>query len=303
MRTAYPWRGHWDYSMEKYNNLGQVFKNLRTNRHISLKQISNERVSAAQISRFERGESDISLEKFLIALNNMHIEVSEFMDAVNNYQRTEQIRFMSALIPLEYERNVAGFQKMQAEEVKKFTEHPDIYRYHLNAILLQSFICKCDVSVVFPKEYIDEVTDYLFTTEEWNMYELILIGNLYLFIDIPLLHRMGQEILKRKDYYWEISSHKNLVTITLLNIWETCLHRDALETAAFYKEKIEPLLDSETDLYGRTIYLFLSGLLQYKQGSRQAGIEDMKKAIQIFEWTGSENLANNYKKDFARFVK
>lgn len=54
--------------MQNYDNLGQVFKNLRTNRHISLKQISNERVSAAQISRFERGESDISLEKFLIAL-------------------------------------------------------------------------------------------------------------------------------------------------------------------------------------------------------------------------------------------
>lgn len=179
--------------MQNYDHLGQVFKNLRTNRHISLKQISNERVSAAQISRFERGESDISLEKFLIALSNMHIEVSEFMDAVNNYQRTEQIRFMSALIPLEYERNIAGFQKMQAEEAWEFSEHPDIYRHHLNVILLQSFICKCDATVPFPEEYIDEVTDYLFTTEEWNMYELILIGNLYLFIDIPLLHRMGQE--------------------------------------------------------------------------------------------------------------
>lgn len=102
--------------MLKYDNLGQVFKNLRTNRHISLKQISDETVSASQISRFERGESDLSLEKFLTALDHMHIEVSEFMDAVNNYQRTEQIRFMSALIPLEYERDVAGFQKMQEEE-------------------------------------------------------------------------------------------------------------------------------------------------------------------------------------------
>lgn len=102
--------------MPKYDNLGQVFKNLRTNRHISLKQISDETVSASQISRFERGESDLSLEKFLTALDHMHIEVSGFMDAVNNYQRTEQIRFMSALIPLEYERDVAGFQKMQEEE-------------------------------------------------------------------------------------------------------------------------------------------------------------------------------------------
>ena len=101
----------------------------------------------------------------------------------------------------------------------------------------------------------------------------------------------------------KIGSHKNLVTITLLNIWETCLHRDALTVALFYMEKIEPLLNDETDLYKRTIYLFLSGLLHYKQGEKQSGIEEMKNAIQIFEWVGSENLANNYKKDFERFVR
>lgn len=289
--------------MQKYEKLGQVFKSLRTNRHISLKQIANDEVSISQISRFERGESELSIGKFLVALDNMNIEVSEFMDAVNNYQRTEQIRFMSALIPLEYERDIAGFQKMFDEEEQKYKEHPEIYRYHLNTILLQSFICKCDSSIPFPKEYIEQITDYLFTTEDWNMYELVLIGNLYLFIDIPLLHKMGQEILKRQYYYCEIGSHKSLVTITLLNIWETCLHRDSLETAAFYMEKTRLLINDETDLYKRTIYLFLSGLQHYKEGSVLDGIDEMKRAIQIFEWVGSNNLANNYKNDFARFVK
>lgn len=288
--------------MQKYDNLGQVFKNLRTNRHISLKQISNEAVSASQISRFERGESDLSIGKFLIALDNMNIEVSEFIDAVNNNRRTEQISFMSALISLEYKRDIEGFIKMRDEEEQKFEDNPDVYRYHLNTILLQSFICKCDSSIRFPQEYIDQVTEYLFITEDWNMYELILIGNLYLFIDIPLLHTMGQEILKRKDYYDEIGSHRNLVTITLLNIWETCLHRNNLEIAAFYMDKIKDLLDDETDLYKRTIYLFLSGLQHYKAGAVLNGIDEMKRAIQIFEWVGCDNLANNYKKDFERFI-
>ena len=289
--------------MQKYDNLGQVFKNLRTNRRISLKQISNEAVSVSQLSRFERGESDLSIGKLLIALENMNVEVSEFIDAVNNNQQTEQIRFMSALIPLEYKRDVDGFMKMRDEEEQKFKENPDVYRYHLNTILLQSFICKCDSSIPFPGEYIDQVAEYLFITEDWNMYELILIGNLYLFIDIPLLHTMGQEILKRKSYYDEIGSHRNLVAITLLNIWETCLHRDNFEIASFYMEKTKDLIEDETDLYKRTIYLFLKGLQHYKSGLVLEGIDEMKRAIQIFEWVGSENLANNYKKDFERFVR
>lgn len=289
--------------MQKYDNLGRVFKNLRTNRHISLKQISNEAVSVSQLSRFERGESDLSIGKLLIALSNMNVEVSEFIDAVHNNQQTEQIRFMSALIPLEYKRDVDGFMKMRDEEEQKFKKNPDVYRYHLNTILLQSFICKCDLSIPFPQEYIDQVTEYLFITEDWNMYELILIGNIYLFIDIPLLHMMGQEILKRKSYYDEIGSHRNLVTITLLNIWETCLHRDYIEIASFYMDKTKDLIEDETDLYKRTIYLFLTGLQHYKGGSVLDGIDEMKRAIQIFEWVGSDNLANNYKKDFERFVR
>lgn len=285
------------------DNLGQVFKKIRTNRHISLKQLANEEVSAAQISRFERGESDISLGRFLVALERMHVEVSEYIDAVNDNQRTEQIRFMSALIPLEYERDINGFRRMQQEEERKYKENPDVYRYHLNTILLQSFICKCDPEIPFPKDYIAELTDYLFVTEEWNMYELILIGNTYLFIDIPLLHKMGQEIVKRQDYYNEIGSHKSLVSITLLNIWETCLHRGNLEVADFYRKNIKPILDDETDIYKRTIYLFLSGLQHYLEGRKNSGKTEMKRAISIFEWTGSSNLAANYKKDYDRFVK
>ena len=289
--------------MQKYDNLGEVFKKLRTNRHISLKQISNEEVSASQISRFERGEADISLSKFLVALDNMKVEIGEFMDAAKDYKSSEQIKLMKQLVPLEYERNIEGFRKLMAEEEEKFKKNPSVYHYHLNTILLQSFVCKCDETIPFPKEYMDELTDYLFTTEEWNYYELILIGNTYLFIDIPLLHKMGQEILKQKDAYWNIGSKRNVVMITLLNIWETCLHRDSLEVAKFYREKTKALLEDETDLYKLTIHLFLSGLEDYKEGRIELGKDEMNKAIKIFEWVGSENLANNYKKDYARFVK
>ena len=44
-------------------------------------------------------------------------------------------------------------------------------------------------------------------------------------------------------------------------------------------------------------------MLDYKEEKKEKGIEEMKRAIQIFEWVGSENLANNYKKDFEKFVK
>ncbi len=285
--------------MQNYDNLGKIFHDFRINRSISLKQIADENVSASQISRFERGETDISLVRFLKLLENMHVEMTEFMDAVYEHDRSETIRFMRQLIPLEYKRDKAGFQRLFDEQKEKYEKTPSVYQYHLNMILAQSFICKCDDTVPFPREYMDEVTDYLFSVEEWKIYELILIGNLYLFIDIPLLHRMGREIVNN---YSRNKANKGLVMITLLNIWETCIHRDDLKTAAYYKENILPLIEEETLLYEKNLYLFLSGLYKYKCGERKAGKEEMDRAIQIYEWLGCENLARNYREDLKKYT-
>ena len=152
-------------TMPNYDHLGEIFREFRTNRNISLKQIADNTVSASQISRFERGETDISLSRFLRVLENMHVEMDEFMAAVHGYEQTEIIQFMSQLVPLEYKRDKAGFQRLYDEQKEKYEKKPSVYQYHLNMILAQSFICKCDDSVPFPSEYLDEVSDYLFSVE------------------------------------------------------------------------------------------------------------------------------------------
>lgn len=278
-------------------HLGKAFHNLRKNRNISLKQIADEHISSSMISRFERGQADISISKFLHALENMHVEVNEFMDEVNHHQNTEIIEFMSQLIPLEYQRDIEGFRRLYDEQKEKHAKNPSVHQYRLNMILVQSFISKCDQSVPFPKEYMDEAVDYLFCTEEWKIYELILIGNLYLFMNTNLLHRMGKEII---NIYYRQGVNKGLIRITLLNILETCIHRNDLEVAIFYQKAILPMLENETKLYERNIYHFLIGLLHYKSGSKEIGIEEMEQSIQIYKWLSCEHLAANYQSDLEK---
>ena len=285
--------------MQNYDQLGKVFHDFRTNRNVSLKQIADKDVSVSQISRFERGESDISLSRFLRVLDNMRVEMNEFMDAVRGCDKTETIRFMSQLVPLEYQRDKAGFQRLFREQQEKFEKNPSVYQYRLNMILAQSFICKCDETAAFPRAYMDEATDYLFSVEEWKIYELILIGNLYLFMDIPLLDRMGREIVAN---YSRNRANTGLVTVTLLNIWETCLHRNELKTAEFYRSSILPLIKDETKLYERNLYRFLLGLHHFKSGERARGEEEMNQAIQIYEWLGCRHLARNYRDDKAKYT-
>ncbi len=54
---------------------------------------------------------------------------------------------------------------------------------------------------------LDKVADYLFQTEEWTMYELILFGNLYSFYDVDM--SWEREVMGVKISTKEIGRHQN----------------------------------------------------------------------------------------------
>lgn len=51
------------------NNFGKVFKKFRQARGLKLKEIAKFGLSTSQLSRFEHGETDLTLSKFMIALD------------------------------------------------------------------------------------------------------------------------------------------------------------------------------------------------------------------------------------------
>lgn len=56
--------------MEKY---GKVFKIIRKSKKMSLKEVAGEFVTPAQLSRFENGKSNLSVDTFFNCLKRMDI--------------------------------------------------------------------------------------------------------------------------------------------------------------------------------------------------------------------------------------
>ena len=57
--------------------IGKVFRQLRESRNISLRQATGGQFSPSMLSRFETGQSELSVEKFLFALENISASVQE----------------------------------------------------------------------------------------------------------------------------------------------------------------------------------------------------------------------------------
>lgn len=68
--------GKWEIMKSK---LGITLRKVRKGKQISLCSVADEHLSKSQISRFERGESEISCIRLINILDKLHITLDEFL--------------------------------------------------------------------------------------------------------------------------------------------------------------------------------------------------------------------------------
>ena len=125
-------------------HLGKVFREFRTSGKYSLKEAAGESCSTSQLSRFELGESDLAVSRFFEILDNIHVTIENFMDKARDFQNHEHVALMAQIIPLYYSNDIAGFQKLQREQLEKAKSSTNPLYFKLNWILLQGLICQRD---------------------------------------------------------------------------------------------------------------------------------------------------------------
>ncbi|HEW2738367.1 TPA: helix-turn-helix transcriptional regulator, partial [Streptococcus pneumoniae] len=65
-------------------NLGKTLRKIRKGKQISISSVADEHLSKSQISRFERGESEISCARLINILDKLNISLEEFLIIHNN---------------------------------------------------------------------------------------------------------------------------------------------------------------------------------------------------------------------------
>ena len=72
--------------------------------------------------------------------------IENFMDKARDFQNHEHVAMMGQIIPLYYSNDIAGFQKLQEEQLEKTKSSTNPLYFELNWILLQGLICQRDLS-------------------------------------------------------------------------------------------------------------------------------------------------------------
>lgn len=71
------------------NHFGEIFKTFRESKGLRLKDVAKAGISTSQLSRFEKGETDLTISTFMLILDESNMPIDEFMYAVHDFHRDD----------------------------------------------------------------------------------------------------------------------------------------------------------------------------------------------------------------------
>ena len=279
------------------SQLGKTLRKVREGKQVSINSISNKHLSKSQISRFERGESEISCIRLINILDKLNISLDEFLILYDNdYTKTETFIKLIQYIRQEYAtQNIKNITKLLFD-----TSDYDLDPF--KKTMIKSIIYTMDNTIKPTEGELLKLTDYLFKVEKWGYYEIILLGNCVSTIEYTSYFLLTIEMLKNYIYSSLNKTNKRLVTQLAINCLILSIDKEKFHNCTFLIAEITKLLDNELNYYEQTVFLYAKGYFEFKK-NLDTGVEKMKQAIQVFDILEEQNMKSQYIDHFSQNVE
>ncbi|MDZ5574007.1 helix-turn-helix domain-containing protein [Enterococcus cecorum] len=276
-------------------NYGEIFKTYREARGLSLKDIAESGLSTSQLSRFEKGESDLTITKFIKALRKIKMPINEFMYTTNDFKIDEINRLWVQIQTLFITKDIHGLQKLLSEQ-QEMEREVKIFQ-QLNTTIIKIYLSDLTKKKLYTQKDIDYIVDYLFVVDYWGEYELLIFSNLLFALNHEMSMMLLKEMNRRTDFYKEIPSNRRIIASMNLNAFITCIERNKWLDAHYFEKQLEMTFFKETEIYERYYFYFAKQMLRYKKDGEDNAIIEMKKIIAGLKMVDCHNIASSFEEE------
>ena len=280
--------------------MGALFKKFRLSKKLSLKDVAGDFLSISFLSKFERGESEISLSRFFLLLEKLDVSIEEFYGILANERSTNTEKLLDMVSTAYHQGNSFALKKYYKEEMGKYevsTQKSFLY----NAIMIESFLVNLNNKSIGPEKMM-EISDYLFSVEQWGKRELIIFGNSLSALNDKVIEALAREILFKTTLFGSNEANQKARIELLINIVAIFLERDLLVLAKDYLDIIQQLGIPETALYDRMEYQFVLGIYLFKSGKKEQGKQKMMAVLATLKTFEAENLRLAHERVYEELV-
>lgn len=279
-------------------NLGEVFKELRKSRNVSLQEATGGEFTYSMLSKFERGEADLSSMKLITALDNIHSDLNEFMYLVRGFSQKQVLAFQENLWELYDREGIDSLQSLYEETTKKYRSSAKT-SYLLQMIRIKSLLVFFDSEIRATDEELTFLYDYFFTIDIWGNYELELFSTISTLFPLPLYFKYSREMLQKTDLLGSLPSNKvGIDTILINGLFKAIEEKDKLK-ADYFVFQIEKRELPESQAYLKIIYMIAKGYYDTIFNVKNKGLEKIQRGIAILQDLEYVDGARYYENYFA----
>ncbi|RCW17450.1 MutR family transcriptional regulator [Streptococcus gallolyticus] len=275
-------------------NFGKIFKKFRESRGLKLKDFVDSGLSTSQLSRFEKGESDLTITKFMMALNELNMPIDEFMYAVNDFHRDELNEILDQVRMFVVHNDVQGMRSLLISQIEKKSKPENFHK--LNIILIKIRLQDLSGEVYYTDEELNYLSDYLFSVDYWGCYELLLFMNTLDVFNHEMFMVLSKEMNRRSDFYKEIPNHRRLISTMLLNGYITCIEREEFIDAKYFEKQLNSCFFIEVEMHERLVFLYARNLYKLKKDNDRRAIIELRKCIGIMKLLSCNHMADTFEK-------
>ena len=279
-------------------NLGEVFKELRKSRNVSLQEATGGEFTYSMLSKFERGEADLSSMKLITALDNIHSDLNEFMYLVRGFSQKKVLAFQENLWDLYDREGIDSLQFLYEETTQKYRSSGE-KSYLLQMIRIKSLLVFFDSEIRATDEELTFLYDYFFTIDIWGNYELELFSTISTLFPLPLYFKYSREMLQKTDLLGSLPSNKvGIDTILINGLFKAIEEKDKLK-ADYFIFQIEKRELPESQAYLKIIYMIATGHYDTIFKVENKGLEKIQRGITILQDLEYVDGARYYENYFA----
>ena len=279
-------------------NLGEVFKELRKSRNVSLQEATGGEFTYSMLSKFERGEADLSSMKLITALDNIHSDLNEFMYLVRGFSQKKALAFQENLWDLYDREGIDSLQFLYEETTQKYRSSGE-KSYLLQMIRIKSLLVFFDSEIRATDEELTFLYDYFFTIDIWGNYELELFSTISTLFPLPLYFKYSREMLQKTDLLGSLPSNKVAIDTILINgLFKAIEEKDKLK-ADYFIFQVENRDLPESEAYLKIIYMIAKGYYDTIFKVKNKGLEKIQRGITILQDLEYVDGARYYENYFA----
>lgn len=240
--------------VNKIRNFGEVLKYIRKSKNITQEYLCKDIMSRSNLSRFESGNYEISISKFICLLNRLSISFEEFLYIDNGYEINEAEQLYLELVEAENSSNIKKIKEVSAQAYCRLKMgNTD---YELTFITAQNVLYKNKQNTMLNfKELQTYVQEHLIQADNWFMQDFRILNNFLAFFETDDVVYFTNRAISEFKKYDNIGLKNNVSVHFLLNAGTILFDKGRLQQARDYflytkkqgleQQKLLPVILSE----------------------------------------------------------